>query len=211
MSRWIVVAWVFCSGVALAAEPAAPPDVESVAPVVPADPLAGATRLRQDARAGRIAPVAVFARTEVSPAWKRYASVAAARAGGADAVDDLISVFDGVSGVQLVVNEPSSMGDNSDRIEYVYAPNGALVQFARVSLGWGDVCGNVREEVVVDFVSPVEARRGYAVRFNDGKPFSAAQLDADCPHIVHPETAQDPGYQPSWRSFSAVPVADALR
>lgn len=209
MSRTLVFLWSLVAAPALAADPApVAPEPVPEAPPAPVDPLVGATRLRQDARANRITPTAVFARTEVSPSWKPYASAAAARA--ASEVDDLLSIYETDAGVRLVVNEPSSMGDNSDRVEYVFGPNGALVQFARVGLGWGDVCGNVREEVVVDFVSPLEVRRGYAVRYNDGKPFSEAQLEANCASATHPEEAQDPGFQPSWRKFSAVPVAGAF-
>lgn len=216
MSRTPAALLLVLSAAAFAADPKAPPATVApaapevpVAPAPPPDPLSVASRIRQDARANRITPAAVFARTEVSPSWKPYPSIADARASAE--VDDLISVFEFEGGIRLVVNEPSSMGDNSDRVEYVYAPDGKLVQFAHLSLGWGDVCGNVREEVVVDLVSSQEARRGFAIRYNDGKPFTDAQLDANCASSTHPETAEDPGYQPSWRTFNAVPIAGAFR
>jgi hypothetical protein len=215
MSRTVLALLLVTSAVAFAADPKpaaalAAPEVPAApaAPAPPLDPLSVASRLRQDARANRITPAAVFARTEVSPSWKPYKSAADARATAE--VDDLISVYEFEGGIRLVVNEPSSMGDNSDRVEYVYAPDGTLVQFAHLSLGWGDVCGNVREEVVVDLLSPQEARRGFAIRYNDGKPFTDAQLDANCASSTHPETAEDPGYQPSWRSFRSVPIAGAF-
>ena len=95
--------------------------------------------------------------------------------------------------------EYQSMGDVSEAAQYFFVPDGRLVRFTHTSSGFGDVCGEYRVDVQVDFPTPTRGIRTFDHRQGDGTPIPA---EFGC---QEESTPFDPREQPLWLSSAALP------
>ncbi|MCP4805525.1 MAG: hypothetical protein GY884_09265 [Proteobacteria bacterium] len=92
-----------------------------------------------------------------------------------------------------------SMGDVDQAAQYFFAPEGRLLRFTMTSSGFGDVCGEFRVDLAVDYPTPTRGVRTFDQRQGDGTP---SPPEFGC---QEPSKPWDPNWQPLWFTSGDLP------
>jgi hypothetical protein len=93
----------------------------------------------------------------------------------------------------------TSLGDVDEAAQYFFAPTGRLVRFTQTSSGFGDICGEFRVDLQVDYPTPTRGIRTFDHRQGDGTP---VPQEYGCEAQTAPF---DPSDQPLWLNSSDLP------